>query len=354
MGKYVVESDFDDLHGNPGEAPDLELDLSDTDNPIIQAALSEEDENWKPPKKDDDDKDDQEEEDQDGDNEDEESDEDENDDDDDEGEELEEDEDEIEDEEDEDEEDDDKSYSKKVQARIDRERNLRLQERQESDARINKLERRAELRDAQDDFDKDQVKADTKLKALKAKKVAALDEGETSSVVDIDDEILDIKAERKAKQIQLDGLIDDAKNDDTTDTSTSGTPPEGKKWLDKYPEFKTNSQFRNVVLAADKMVAARGLDKNTEGYYLEMENIVRPQFPGIIKKKAVKVKTKARKKKSAVGSTTKAGTRRRTASKRSRRGRIRLTKADQQQMEIFGLDPHNPEHAKSWAESKST
>jgi len=100
------------------------------------------------------------------------------------------------------------------------------------------------------------------------------------------------------------------------------------------------------------MVAARGLDKNTSEYYEEMEKILAPQFPEIVKiaKKSTKgdeVKKAAKKRRSAVGGTTKAGTR-----KGTRRGVIRLTKADQKNMEIFGLDPKNPNDAKAYAAEK--
>lgn len=335
MGKnsYVVESVFDDLHGNPDDTPDLEVDLSDSDNPIVLAA---EDENWKPPAKDDekpeDDKDDSEDEDDDDlveiDSEDDDS------------------EDEDDDEEDA-EEDDDEKYSKAVKKRIDRERALRLRDKQESDAKFARLEKKVELRDARDKFNSTADDAKAKLRKLRKEKIAAMDEGETTKVVDIDEDILDIKAELKSQEIQL-----KQKEDSIDDTpAESNTPLAGREWLDKYPQFHTNNTFKAVVLSADSMVAARGLDRNTSEYYEEMEKIIQPQFPDIIKlKKKAKATTKGRKKRSAVGSTTKPGTRR--SSKRSRRGVIRLTKADQEQMEIFGMDPRNPVDAKAWAESK--
>lgn len=349
MGKkYVVESDFEDLHGNPDDAPELELDMSDAENPIIKAALSGEDEDWKPPEDDDqDDSDDSEDEDEDDDDDDldEDSDEDEDDEDEDDG-------DEDDDEEDEDDDEDDEKYSKKVQKRIDRERDLRLQEKKDSDRRFAKLEKQIKLRDAKDEFITAKQDANKQLAKLRKKKIAALDEGETSTVVDIDDEILDIKADLKAKELELDQTEKAVDNDDTEDMGASKTPAEGRKFLEKYPQFHTNSQFRNVVLSTDKSVAARGFDKDSPEYYAEMEDILRLQFPAIIKKKAVKVRRKGKKKRSAVGSTTKAGTRRTSKKTTRRRGRIRLTKTDQEQMAIFGLDPTNPVDAKAWAENK--
>jgi hypothetical protein len=350
MGKkYVVESDFDDLHGNADDAPDLELDLSDTDNPIIQAALSGEDDNWTPPEKDDEEDDqdeasEDEDDDEDLDDEDEDSDEDSDDDED------EDDDESSEDDEDEDE-DEDTKYSKKVQKRIDREREARRRDNEASERRIAKMEKKLELRDARDEFAKEEREANRKLAKLKAKKVEALDEGTTTEVVDIDEEILDIKADIKAKQIALKQQEDSI--DDTPDpAAVNNTPAEGQKFLEKYPQFHTNKSFRDVVLLTDKSVAARGLDKNSPEYYEEMEKILQPQFPKIVKRSTkVTVKNRRKKKRSAVGSTTKPGTRRST-SKRTRRGVIRLTKQDQANMQIFGMDPTNPAEAKAWAESK--
>lgn len=345
--KYVIESEFDDLHGNPDDMPDLDLDLSDSDNPIIAAA--DVDDDWQPPEDEEDDKDEEEddgdefeEDDTDDDSELEELDDDDTDKD------LDEDDEEEEDEDD----DEDEKYSRNVRARIDRERNLRLQEKQQSDQRLAKLERKLKLRDAKDEFNEAKQNADSKLKSLKLKKTAAMDEGETAKVVDIDDEILDIKADLKAKELQL-KQTEDSIDDDTDDTST-GTPEVGRKFLAKYPEFHTNAQFRNVLLLTDKIVAARNFDKNTEEYYAEIEKIMKPQFPKIIRgAKITKKRTKKplKRKRSAVGGTQKAGTRT-GSSRRMRKGRIRLTKADQQQMEIFGMDPTNPADAKAWAQGK--
>lgn len=353
MGKkqYVVESDFDDLHGDPDDTPDLEVDLTDSDNPIIAAAANEDDD-WQPPKKDDDDDgddkddDDKEGEDDDDDDADDDSDLEELDDDDDEDEDSEDDEDDDDDDEDEDEDD---KYSKSVRKRINREIALRQQDKEDSDRRFAKMEKKLELRDAQDEFRKVKQEADTKLRTLKRKKTTAIDEGTTTEVVDIDEEILDIKADMKAKEIQL-KQTEDSIDDDTDDSTSSSTPAVGRKFLEKYPEFHTNAQFRNVLLLTDKSVAARGFDKNTEEYYAEIEKIMRPQFPKIIR--GAKITKKRRKKRSAVGSTQKAGTRRSSTKNSLRRGRIRLTKADQEQMEIFGMDPKNPADAKAWAQGK--
>jgi len=363
MGKkqYVVESDFDDLHGNPDDTSDLDVDLTDADNPIITAALddAEDDDNWKPPKDDDDDegedKDDDEDEDDDADDDtDDDSELDDldgdEDDDDEDG-----DEDDDADDDDEDDEGDD-DYSKRVQKRIDRERALRRQDKEDSDRRFAKMEKKLELRDAQDEFRKEKQDAASKLGKLKAKKVIALDEGTTTEVVEIDEEILDIKADMKAKELQLKQTEDSIDDDTSNDSTSSSTPAVGRKFLEKYPEFHTNAQFRNVLLLTDKSVAARGFDKNTEEYYAEIEKAMKPQFPKIIR--GAKITTKRPKKKvnkkrrSAVGSTQKAGTRR--SKKTLRRGRIRLTKADQQQMEVFGMDPTNPADAKAWATGKGS
>lgn len=359
MGKkYVVESDFDDLHGNADEPADLDVDLSDSENPIIKAALSGEDDDWTPPEDDDKDEDedeatdDDEGEDEDDVDGDEDEDEDSEQDSDEDG-----DEDEDEDEsEDDEEEDDDEKYSKKVRARIEREREARRRDNESSNRRIAKLEKKGELRDARDDFKATKQESESKLRKLRKQKIEALDEGDaTETVVDIDDQILDIKADLKAKELELKQRETDLESDDDVDTS-SGTPEVGRKFLAKYPQFHTNKRFRDVLLLTDKAVAARNFDKNTQEYYDEIEDILRPQFPKIVKKKSVRVTNKRKKpkrKRSAVGSTTRAGTRR-TGSKRRRGSVVRLTKGDQQQMKIFGMDPTNPTDVKAWADSKGS
>ena len=357
MGKkqYVIESQFEDLHGNADEAPDLEVDLSDSDNPIIKAALSN-DENWTPPK---DDQNDEKDEATDEDGGDEDEDLDDEDDDsleDSEDDEVEDDEDDdqAEDDADDEEEDDTSSYSKRVQKRIEREREARRRDKEVADRRIRSLEKKVELRDARDEYLKTKTEAESKLKALRKQKIEALDEGETEKAVDIDDEILDIKADLKSKEIELKQAERDIESTDEPE-SDSGTPAEGRKFLEKYPQFHSNKQFRDVLLLADKAVAARGFDKNTTRYYAEIEKILQPQFPEIVKRPTKIVTKPSKKRRSAVGSTTKAGTRRTSASKtRSRRGVVRLTKTDQQQMVIFGMDPTNPVDAKAWAENKGS
>lgn len=354
MGKYVVESQFEDLHGRQDDDTDLELDLNDSDNPIIKAALGQ-DEDWTPPN-DDDGKSKKKDDSKDDDLEDlhPEVDEDEEEDlEDDVDEEQDEDEEEDADDDEEAEDDDDEKYSKSVKKRIDRERELRQKEKAEADAKLRRMERKLELRDAKDelrDFERD---TESKLRKLRKKKVDALEEGETEAAVDVDDEILDLRAELKDRQRRVKELEDNLEVDDGPDTS--GVPEAGRKWLEKYPEFHTNRQFNAVVLQADKMVAARGFDKNTEKYYQEIEKIVGIQFPEIVQKRTVKVVKKGeRKGKSVVGKTQKAGVeRRRSKATVTRKGRIRLTKADQDSMRMFGLDPRNPQHAKEWAANKT-
>ena len=367
--RYTVDSDFDDLHGDPAEVSELEVDLSDSDNPIIQAFVTGKDDDYVAPDKDDkpkkkkgDDEDKFIDDDEDDDDLEELDDDDDGDDDGDDGkpkkkkrdddddDEDADDDDEDDDEDDGEDDDDKKSWSKKVQARIDRERDLRVSDNADSNRRIANLERENKLFRAQSKFKEEQADADSKLRKLRKEKTEAIEEGNTSKQVDIDDEILDIKSDRKVKQFelkQLEGGIDD----DSDDAGGRGTPPAGLKWLDKYPQYHTNKQFQTTGLQADKMVASRGFDRNTDKYYLEIEKILRPQFPEIIKnvKSTKKPKRRAPKKRgrSAVGGTQRAGT------KRTRRGVIRLTKNDQEQMEVFGMDPKNVKDVKAWADSKA-
>jgi hypothetical protein len=352
MGKknYQIESDFDDLRGNPDDAVDLEVDFSDTDNPIIKAALEEgsEDENWTPPKDDEDQDDGKKLDDEDDDDLEDLEDNDEGDEDDDEEDAG------DDDEEDDDEDEDDGKYSKNVQKRIDRERNRRKAEREAADARISKLERENAVIRKENAVNAAKAKAESELAKLRKAKVDAKEEGDTEKEVEIDEKILDVKTELRVAESEL--KIAQESLDSDTNAVTDGTPPAGLKWLQKYPQFHTNQQFQKVVLTADRMVSDRGFDRNTDSYYEEIEKICAVQFPEIVKpakKQTRKGKTQAtarKKRRSAVGGTSKAGARK---ASRTRSGQIRLTKADQHQMEVFGMDPRNPDHIREWASNKT-
>jgi len=361
MGKknYQIESDFDDLHGNPDDSlPELDVDLSDTDNPIIKAALQKSDENWKPPEdedkdddkpfKDDDEDDDDELEELDSD---EDQDEDEDEDEDEDADEADEDEDSDEDE---DEDEDDDKYSKNVRKRIERERRLRKQDRADADARFAKLERENKLIRKEGAFNITKAEAESELKSLRQAKIDAKEEGDTAKEVDIDEKILDVKSKVRTAETELKQAKDEV---DSGTSDTDGTPPAGLKWLKKYPQFHTNQQFKRVVLSADSMVSDRGFDRNTDEYYEEIEKICAVQFPEIVKpakkstRKGKRTETANKKRRrSAVGGTSKAGARK---ARKTRSGQIRLTKADQDQMVVFGMDPKNPEHIREWASNKS-
>ena len=338
--KYVVESDFEDLHGTPDEDQDL-----DSDNPIIRAAFGEDvDEDWQPPVDEDEDSDEDENED-----EDEESDEDEDEDD-------ESDEDSDEDDDEESDDDDEESrYSKKVQARIDREREIRKRDVAKARRENAELRARLDLSDARDEWREKEGELNGKLKELRAKKRDAKEEGDTDAELDIDDKILDLKAEIREGQSDLKRRQQDLKDGkfkvEDEDEDNHETPEVGQKWLGKYPEFHSNRKFRDAVLKADEMVAGLGeFDRNTNAYYEKIEEILAPAFPSIVNIRKAKI-SKKRRKKPAVGSSGKPGAKRRPGQRR-RRGKIVLTKTDQRHMKIFGMDPRNPEHVKNWIENK--
>lgn len=338
MGKqYVVESDFEDLHGNPAEEQDLEVDFESSDNPIIRAARGErvDDDDWTPPedaedKETADDEDDSEDEDEDIEVEDEESDDDE-------------------DEPGEEEEDDeDKAYSKNVQKRIERERQLRLK----ADQRLEAMERKFALREEKDKFVEFKAEQDAKLEKLLAKKEEAYEEGDSKAQARLDDEILEIKSEVRARKSDLERREKELEKAPADVDSGDDTPEPGRKWLNKYPEFHSNKRFQDAVLQADKMIARQGFDKNTDEYYEKIEDIVAVTFPNIVKTRKAKISTKrkTRRKKPAVGGGGKPGAGR---TKSRRRGKVRLTKEDQANMRIFNLDPKNAEHVKEWVANKT-
>jgi len=344
--RYQVESDFEDLHPESigDDDHDLSVDLSDPDNPIVRAYEEgvERDDDWTPP----DDDQDPDDEDLDGDEDD-----------------TEEDDGESDDDHDDNDDDEDGNYSRNVRKRIKREQNLRedAERRAEAlEARLGKVEQRLSVQDSADELQKLEAETESKVKELRDRKRRALDDGDVDAQIEIDEQILDAKAELKAKQIELRTRRETASDlgDPDDRLVPSGTPKPGLAWLKKHPEFHSDSRFRNAVLGADKYVASLGYDRNTTEYYEVLERHVKGEFPDYFKPRNrkgdnVDVRSGKSRRKSAVGGTgTESGQRR--GSQRTRRGQVRLTKADQENMRRFNLDPTNPEHCKQYAANKSS
>lgn len=253
------------------------------------------------------------------------------------------------------EEDETESYSDKVKKRIGREkkRSDRLQNQlSETEARLARLEARWEAEADDKKLTETQAQAQTKLEQLRATKREAIENGDTDKLMEIDDQIFDVRAdlrnaETKAKEARQ-RLDETKRTGEVIDGIDLGKlPKEARAWIDNHPQFRTDDKFRRAVLAVDNYLAAKGLNHQTKEYWEKLEREVAEDFPKYFKRKP-EIRRKP--------TTTTTGSKGASVSERSERarGKVRITADDKRNMERFGLDPKNRDHLREFAAAKLT
>lgn len=339
--RFDIQSQFEPLHGDT-EHEDFEDEM--VDNPLTRAAKKQiaQEESGEDPDLDIDQKfdvDDEDGSDEDADSEDDEQDEDE----------------EEAEAPAEEEEPEEESYSDKVKKRIGREkkRSDRLQNQlSETEARLARLEARWEAEADDKKLTETQAQAQTKLEQLRATKREAIENGDTDKLMEIDDQIFDVRAdlrnaETKAKEARQ-RLDETKRTGEVIDGIDLGKlPKEALAWIDNHPQFRTDGKFRRAVLAVDNYLAAKGLNHQTKEYWEKLEREVAEDFPKYFKRKP-EIRRKP--------TTTTTGSKGASVSERSERarGKVRITADDKRNMERFGLDPKNRDHLREFAAAKLT
>lgn len=349
--KYQIDSDFGDLHDALDDEGELGTSIVDLQgkNPIVDAALADEDDDQGDGSTKDGDKGVKDDPDFEEDDDDlfgelhEELDEEEDDGEDGEQEEEEDDE--------EEEASDDQKYSKNVKKRIDRERRRANRERQRREAlesRLGKVENRLKRQADADAFAERKEEINGKLANLRKKKVEAIEEGNTEDQVELDDQILDLRTELRVEERR----VKDAKEttDDLSDVADgidySKLAPKAQDWIGEHPEFKTDSKFKRQVIAADSYITSKGSNPNSDKHYARLEEMLQDDFPEYFDEKPKRKKRKRRK-----PPVTESG-RKVKVRTRNRRGRVKITREDKQNMMRFGLDPSDPKHLREYAAVK--
>ena len=250
--------------------------------------------------------------------------------------------------------DDDSEYSKSVRKRIARERAVTSRERDRAnrlEQRLDRIERK--LTSTKDDAEFETLKTETtsKLTDLRSQKLKAMEEGESEKVIEIDDKILDLKTELKAKELMRKEVEDVV--DDTTSEVKDTMPPKAQEWIDLHPEYESDPKFRRAVLGADRIVNAEGYNINTDEYYQEISKILAKRFPDYIDEEDLGEEKPQRRKtrRSPTTGVSRGGTQ--VSSKVNlRKGRVTLTPKDRRQMLRFGLNPNSKEDVAAFARER--
>ncbi len=242
------------------------------------------------------------------------------------------------------------TYSKSVRKRIDRERRVTQRERQRADrleGRLERIERRLSKQTDDSEFETLKSATTTKLADLRTRKKTAMEEGETDTVIDIDEEISDLKVELKAKELMRKEVSE------VTDSEPTDLPPKAQEWIDLHPDYDGDPKFRRAVLGADRVVSAQGYNVNKDEYYQEISKILIDRFPDYIDKEDLgEEKPQRRARQSPAGGVPRGGNAVGSNVANLRKGRVTLTAKDRRQMLRFGLDPTSKDDVQAFAKER--
>lgn len=266
----------------------------------------------------------------------------------------------------------DDDYSKKVKARIDREKRVTRKERQRADqqsARADYWKTQAEeLAKSQYETKKDTFKstveqADSAIGNIRTELTRAIEDGNTERQVELTDSLTDWKAKKARAEASLENLSPDG-NLEPFDDKIS---PEGRKttksksetWMDDRGDWYRRAGFERATRLAnrlDKEVFDDGYSPDTDEYFEELDKRIKAKMPELYEDaddgagdddKDDKDETPRGKSVVApVGGNE-------TRHQRSSGSKVELGPEDFATMREFNLDPNDPEVLKEFARNKA-
>ncbi len=266
------------------------------------------------------------------------------------------------------------SWSKKVKARIDRERKLVQQARQEAETirkqaseiftklsqeRDQLMAERDKLRESQaviisnaleekserlqKDYKaaKENLDVDAETKILSEMQQVAM---QRARLLEVKREIDEEKATRAARQQRE----QEARAAQATQPKVVPPSKKGEAWIAKRRWFgkKTKDVFVEATEYAykvDQKLVAEGFNPNEDEYFKEMDRRISKRYPELYAKKAGG---------NSKGNVAPVGQGSGSRTKTTSGNKVRLTRADLETMRGFGLDPKNPTHLKAFAAQK--
>jgi len=171
----------------------------------------------------------------------------------------------------------------------------------------------------------------------------AIEAGDTEKQVDINDRMIDLKAQMVTSQIEVESLAD----------PVDEVNPALQAWIDKNAWYQdsVNEKHQDAVHRIDKKLVSEGKDPRNPAYFVELNRRLSEEEPDLFIGGAAKQEVRETSKPRQTGP---GPAPQRTAASNSRKGsnKVVLTRQDLATMEEFGLDPNNREHIKAFANER--
>ncbi len=189
-----------------------------------------------------------------------------------------------------------------------------------------------------------QREAETKISDLRRRLKKASEDGETETVLDLQEQLVDAKVElREAQRAEKTPDTERGKQP-PVQTRRPEAPAAAYRWLQRNPWYAKGEkpEANETAGIIEQRLIARGMNPASDEFYKVLDKQLRRFHPELKEKE-----DEGGRKRTARGPTngvSKAGNR--------KSGKVRLTKADTKFMAECGLDPENPEHLKQYALEK--
>lgn len=255
----------------------------------------------------------------------------------------------------------DDQYSRKVKARIERERRQTQKARDEASYWKTQAEKLAKdtAKEQKDRLSRMVAQADTEIESTQEALERAIEDGNTKDQVKLTSKLTDLKAEKIQAEMTLQDLPEDG-NVPPFDGKVS--PPSGKQsladgWVEERSDWYGARGFERQTRLAnrlDKEVYRDGYDPNTPEYFEELDRRLKKEAPELYDEDRAsddrsQSQRSNRRRQSPVAGVDSQGNKRRSG----KSGKIELTEADFENMRRFNLNVNDPEVLKEYARNKA-
>jgi len=236
--------------------------------------------------------------------------------------------------------------------------------------RIAELERSGKTEQIEDEFG-------GKLEDLEAKMEAAMEKGDSKEVTSLTRQMSELTADMRDKKRELEQQRDEP--DDVEDEADPKIIPRAAEWV-KEQDWWDDDEYghiREFVRKADIALQKKGYKPTDDDFYEQLENLVEKKYPGIVvqtvddddadldldeeideeddfedvpDKRRRAAKKKRGRRRSPVSEGDRGGVSRAAKKVRKKRGKT-LTRARVKNMEVFGMDPENPDHVEAYLDN---
>lgn len=157
---------------------------------------------------------------------------------------------------------------------------------EETRAQLTEMQARERDREAKDKLASDTAEfntfkstTETKLAELKAKKVKAVDDGETAEVVELDEQIIDLKAELRSRATQHEAAKTAVETASKRRGASQITITKVAQWKRKNPRYDRDPDFAAAVNGLDSELARGGSNPESDEHYAEIDRRLKKLFP---------------------------------------------------------------------------